>query len=257
MPRTSRIVSKSGIYHISIRGVNRQLMFYDDADRTFLLNKLLFLKVETGFQLYAWCLMDNHIHLVIKEEHISISKIMQRLNASYTIYLNRKYDGTGTIYDGRFYSTPIETVPYLRTVIRYTHQNPVRSLIVSSPSEYKWSSCQHYYGKSTNFNSLTNIENILKLFSLNIEESIKHFIEYTESIYELPWKNPSKKLKLSDAQALDIIQEHIANIKIPLIKKLPKLERNLIIRNLKSINGLNASQLSRILGIPKSVIWKA
>ncbi|TFE03959.1 transposase [Jeotgalibacillus salarius] len=257
MPRTPRKVSKSGIYHVTIRGVNRQLMFYDDADRMFLLNRMLRLKSETGFSLYAWCLMGNHIHLVIKEKEVSVSKIMQRLNASYTIYMNKKYDGSGTIYDGRFYSTPIETISYLRTVIRYTHQNPVRSSIVSTPSEYKWSSCQKYYDMPTNFSALTNIASILKLFSTHPEKSIQHFIQYTESVYELPWKNPSKLKELPDTQAVNLIQQHISHISIPQIKKLPCKQRNMIIRNLKQINCLNATQLSRILGIPKSVIWKA
>ncbi|WP_404405116.1 REP-associated tyrosine transposase [Jeotgalibacillus malaysiensis] len=256
MPRKPREVSKSGIYHITIKGINKQLIFYEDADRRFFLNRLKKLKDESGFQVFSWCLMDNHIHLVIRTIELSISKVMQRINGTYSMYMNQKYEGSGTIYEGRFYSSPVENISYLHTVIRYTHQNPVRSSLVENPSDYQWSSCRCFYGLASHCPGLTDTAGVLKYYSDDPSQSTRRFIEYTEVAYDLPEKPPSKIPKYTDAQAVEIIQSICTNTDLTHIKKLPPVKRNPIIKQLKNTRKFSSTQLARVLGIPKTIIWK-
>ncbi|MFB1082199.1 REP-associated tyrosine transposase [Jeotgalibacillus sp. JSM ZJ347] len=246
MPRQPRQKSRSGIYHVTVRGNNHQLIFYEDADRYFLLKKILKVKDECGFDVYAWCLMDNHIHLVVREKNISISKIMQRINGSYSIYMNKKHNGSGHIYQGRFYSDPVNTISKLHNVIRYIHQNPVRSHMTSHPAGYKWSSCRAYYKQRALYPRLTDTKGVLKYFSPDPQKAIRQFAEYTETVYDLPQKKISVKPVLTDTQALALIQEHYPSINISQIKHLPVQERNQIIHELK--NQFNAGQLARVIG---------
>ncbi|MDZ5711404.1 REP-associated tyrosine transposase [Jeotgalibacillus haloalkalitolerans] len=255
MVRKPRQKSKSGIYHVTIRGNNRQLIFYDDADRHYLLSKIQKVKSETGFELYAWCLMDNHVHLVIREKEVSISKIMQRVNGSFSMYMNKKHYGTGHTYEGRFYSKPIETILYLHTVIRYTHQNPVRSLITSLPSDYKWSSCRAYYQSDSLFAHLTDTKGILNYFSKDPLKAVLKFKRYTESVYDLPQKKSTSKPYYTDTEVLNLIQSKFPQINISQIKHLPVKERNEILKQLKK--EFTANQISRIVGIAITIVWKA
>lgn len=257
MPREKRKISSTGIYHIDTVGINSQLLFYDDADREMFLKKLSNIKKEKGFKIYAWCLMDNHYHLVIKESEYPISRIMQSLNGSYARYFNNKYRGRGSIYAGRFYSSPIENISYLHTAIRYIHQNCVRSFIVEFPALYFWSSCKEYYNQRNFYNDLSDHQEILKLFSRDPIKAVNNFIEYTEAVYELPQRKSPHRIKHSDIEAMDLIKSHVGSIELPDIKKLPMDEKTIVIQHLKTIKDISGPQLSRILGIPIGVIWRA
>ncbi|MBM7577812.1 transposase [Jeotgalibacillus terrae] len=257
MPREGRKISSTGIYHIDTLGINSQLLFYDDADREMFLNKLLKIKKDKKFKVYAWCLMDNHYHLVIKESDYSISRIMQSLNGSYARYFNQKYRGSGSIYAGRFYSSPIENISYLHTAIRYIHQNCVRSFMVEVPAHYFWSSCQEYYDQRSAYKDLSDCQDILALFSRDPMKAVSYFIEFTEAVYELPQRKSPYRIKRSDTEAIDLIKSHVGSIELPDIKKLPMNEKIIIIQHLKTIKDISGPQLSRILGIPLGVIWRA
>ena len=129
MPRASRVKSESGIYHIMLRGINQQVIFEQSEDYekfTEMLNKY---KAISGYKVFAYCLMSNHIHLVIKEEKESIDQIIKRIAGSYVYWYNWKYYRKGHLFQDRFRSEPIEDEKYLLTVIRYIHRNPVSAWI--------------------------------------------------------------------------------------------------------------------------------
>ena len=127
MPRVARTKSASGIYHVVMRGVGRQLIFEDDDDRRALLEKLGKLSDEGCLTVYAWCLMSNHFHLLIKEGCEPIASAMKRLGVSYAMRFNLKTGRVGHVFQDRFSSEPVESDEYFLTVVRYIHNNPQKA----------------------------------------------------------------------------------------------------------------------------------
>ena len=119
MARKPRKKSESQIYHIILRGNNRQDIFYNDTDRLFMLSRIEKYSEQTNIEIYAYCLMDNHIHLLVGKANPNLSKFVQKLATSYAMYFNRKYDRCGHLFQGRFKSEPVETDEYFQTVFRY------------------------------------------------------------------------------------------------------------------------------------------
>ncbi len=147
MGRNPRILSESGIYHIMFRGTNKQEIFLSKWDYEKFLEVLIKLKAEINFKIYAYCLMSNHVHLVLKEIGIGdISKIMQRLLTKYARWFNIKYDRTGTLLEGRYRSRAVDSDEYFLHLVRYVHQNPQKAKITETAEEYMWSSFRDYSG---------------------------------------------------------------------------------------------------------------
>ena len=147
MPRTARVVGDSGIYHVMLRGINRQRIFEDDEDRDRFLDILKKAKEKDGFDLIAWCLMPNHMHLLIHENDVKLETIFRRIGASYVYWYNAKYVRTGHLFQDRFKSEPVEDDAYFLTVIRYIHRNPVKAGLCEKPEAYAYSSLKNYFEK--------------------------------------------------------------------------------------------------------------
>jgi putative transposase len=142
MPRAGRIVLPNYPHHVIHRGHNRSLLFSKPTDFKVYLKNLVVLKEEFGCLLYAYCLMTNHVHLILDPgQHAdSLGLLMKRTAGRYTAYRNRTCGRTGTAWNGRFRSNPIQTDRYLLTCCRYVELNPVRAGIVPQPGDYPWSS---------------------------------------------------------------------------------------------------------------------
>lgn len=145
MPRTQRKLSSTGIYHVFMRGVNKQQIFEDDEDNRRFLEDLTCCRDKDALVVHGFCLMGNHVHLVLQqgEEHIGTS--MKRLGARFVRWYNDKYDRVGPLFQGRFASEAIETNGYLLSAIRYVHLNPVKAGICRNPAEYRFSSYHDYF----------------------------------------------------------------------------------------------------------------
>ncbi|NLA13250.1 MAG: transposase, partial [Tissierellia bacterium] len=138
MPRVARKLSETGIYHVIFRGVNRFNIFEEDKDYEKILEIISDLKEKISFDIYAYVLMNNHVHLIIKELELGeISLIMKRILTRYAGWFNRKYDRSGILIANRFKSEPVETEDYLLTLARYIHQNPVKGGLTSKIDSYK------------------------------------------------------------------------------------------------------------------------
>ncbi|HWR45905.1 transposase, partial [Sporomusa sp.] len=138
-------MSATGFYHIVFRGINRQHLFEDERDFLFFLESMRQVKTEMVFELHAYCLMSNHVHLLIKETQIGdISLIMKRLLTKYAMYFNQKYKRSGALIASRYKSVPVEVDEYFIPLIGYIHQNPVKAGIVDKPEEYRFSSYRDY-----------------------------------------------------------------------------------------------------------------
>lgn len=147
---SKRIYFKSAVYHVTIRGNNRQNILRDEVDKTSFIKSLAKFKARFAFKLYGFVVMDNHVHLVIQaDQYITISKIMQAITLSYSVKFRKRYSYCGYVWQGRFRSTVIAEDRYIIECINYIHNNPIRAGIVGKAEDYSWSSV-HYYNSSRN-----------------------------------------------------------------------------------------------------------
>lgn len=148
MPRRARVILRNTAHHIVQRGHNRQAVFVEEADYQYYLATLKEWKEKLGAKVYAYCLMTNHVHLVLDPgaDETSIGKLMKRLAGRQTRYVNYLEQRTGSLWEGRYKSSPIETETYLLACSRYVEMNPVRAGMVEKPEEYPWSSYRQKVG---------------------------------------------------------------------------------------------------------------
>lgn len=147
MARPPRIEYPGALYHVITRGNQKQKIFADDKDRRRYLERLLALKKVQSFRLYAYVLMQNHVHLLMQTGEIPLSQIMQRLTGGYTRYFNRRHGLTGHLFQGRYKAILCDKDSYLLELTRYLHLNPVRVKTIQDPAKYPWSSYCAYLGK--------------------------------------------------------------------------------------------------------------
>jgi putative transposase len=134
----------SGIpVHVTHRGNNRQRCFFEECARAFYLFHLRRLVPQTQCALHAYCLMTNHVHLLLTAAAVDgCARLMRRLSQLHTQYVNRTYQRTGTLWEGRFHSSLVQSESYLLTCYRYIELNPVDAGLCAHPGEYGWSSCR-------------------------------------------------------------------------------------------------------------------
>jgi len=144
MPRTARIILPNTPHHIVQRGHNRKAVFIESVDYQYYLDSLVKFKHEFGVKVYCFCLMTNHIHLIVEpaEDAFSVSELMKRLAARQTRYANKLENRTGSLWEGRYKISPIQRDEYLLQCCRYVELNPVKARMVVDPAQYRWSSYQ-------------------------------------------------------------------------------------------------------------------
>lgn len=140
MPRPLRPIDAGLIYHVINRGNNRQDVFHKPDDYAAFLRALGELKERCPFELYGYCLMTNHVHLLIRPRETSISRLIQSLLVSHTQRYHKHYHSGGHVWQGRFKSPVIEDDEHLLTVLRYIEANPLRAKLAKDAGKYPWSS---------------------------------------------------------------------------------------------------------------------
>jgi putative transposase len=146
VPRKPRIHNPGAVYHVILRGNAKQDIFFDAEDRRRFLVQLQDGKDRYGFRLHGYCLMTNHLHLVIQVGEIPLSRIMQNLSLRYTKWINWRQDRIGHLFHGRYKAIMVEADNYLAQLVAYLHLNPVRVRICENPIDYPWSSYRAYLG---------------------------------------------------------------------------------------------------------------
>ena len=252
MSKYLREFSNSKVYHIIIKGIDDGTIFYDDEDRNVFLNKLKVTKKKFKYKILAYCLMNNHVHLVISIENENLSKGIQSLIIRYASYFNRKYDRKGPFVQNRFNSKKVESQRYFLEVCRYVHRNPEKAGIEKT-DKYKWSSYHEYIGK----------EKIIdRRFLMHyLGNDINNFIEYTtkkESKQEVDRLADFEMIrKLSDDIVIKIILEKFKFNSVDEIINYFKNEKNYEkIKVLKEIQGTNPTQIRRIIRVSRRLIEK-
>lgn len=147
MARVARLYYENAVYHVCIRGNNKQFILKKDSDKMNFLESLEKFRSRFCFKLYCLVVMDNHVHAIIKtNSSVNISKIMHALTLSYSVKFRKKYGYSGYVWQGRFKSNVIEGDRYILECIDYIHNNPVRAKIVERIEDYPWSSYHIYNG---------------------------------------------------------------------------------------------------------------
>ena len=249
MPRLSRIKSKTGIYHVMLKGINQQLVFEDDEDNEKFLDILRLCKEISGFELYGYCLMGNHIHLLIKTGNEELDQIFKRIGARYVYWFNWKYKRSGHLFHDRFKSEPVEDDTYLLTVLRYIHRNPIKAKLCMHPGEYKWSSYNDYID-TTIKDELVDTAFVKKI--TGSDELVK-FTNMTNNDDCL--EVTVRKDFITDGEAKTLMMELCKCDTIESFQKLNDKKKSEYIKYLSN-NGISIRQLIRITGISKGIIEK-
>jgi putative transposase len=145
MPRTARLYLLNYPHHVTQRGVNKEQIFFDDEDYHVMLKYLKEASEKTSTEIWAYCLMPNHIHLLLVptiEE--GLGRCLHHSTFRYAQYFNKRYERTGRLWQNRYYSSIVEAETYLWAVARYIETNPLRSGLVRSPDEWRWSSASFH-----------------------------------------------------------------------------------------------------------------
>ncbi|MDR0501134.1 MAG: transposase [Coriobacteriales bacterium] len=255
MPRTARQSSETAIYHVIIRGINQQPIFDDDADRQKFIEILRQVKTVSEFKLYAFCLMGNHVHLLIEEAGERLSQVLKRIGSRYAGWFNWKYQRQGHLFQDRFKSEPVTDDSYFSTVLSYIHLNPVKAGLCKQAKDYAWSSM----GLLQRRDSLVNWEDLSKLLAfggeLN-EESLANpaVLKATDT---LPMDFEAHQIRCTDAQAVELMVEICGEKTAAGFQKLDAPAQRRAYAALAA-KGLSIRQIARITGSSKGVVerWR-
>ncbi|HHV58950.1 MAG TPA: transposase [Clostridiaceae bacterium] len=246
MPRQARRFSSTGVYHIMLRGINQQQLMEDREDNEKFLEVLSECKLICGYKLYAYCLMGNHIHLLMKVENEPLDKIFKRICGRYVYWYNTKYKRVGHLFQDRFRSEAIEDEEYLLSVLRYIHQNPVEAGLTKNVGEYPYSSYNCYMEPQNNL--LVDVDFILTMINRKQLEEL-----HKETSRDICLDVMKRSFYLTDEQAKEIIWKIAKCKNASEFQKIDKKIRNYLIKRL-SEEGLTIRQISRLTGVSKGIV---
>ena len=146
MPRTRRKQSGTDVYHIVSRGNNQENIFPESKDKNYFFGIMKTQAEKFEVKIYAYCIMSNHVHILAKVEFKALSLFIQETSSNYAVYYNCKYQKSGHVFQGRFFSSCVETEGYLISCVRYIHNNPVKAGLTSDVRAYLFSSAVYYFG---------------------------------------------------------------------------------------------------------------
>ena len=261
MSRRPRVPSTTGIYHVMLRGINRDTIFFDDID---------FLKMEKILRslsrpvdklgnprppvckIFAYCLMTNHLHLLIAEQSESISSIIKRLGVAYAMYFNKRRKRHGPLFEDRFRSEPVNDSDYFITLLHYIHYNPVKANMVLKPEWYKWSSWHEYELPDETYEKGICVQEI-PFENLN-RDQVQDIV-----LNGAPAENIMSQVdkeRLEDEEAESILKSLVAKTyRNTNLKELPKVERLALTVKAQEF-GITYRQLIKYLGVSQSAIYR-
>lgn len=252
MPRKPRKKSRNGVYHIIIRGINKQIIFEEDDDKRRFLETIGRYKKQCNIKLYGYCLMDNHVHLLVKEVEVTVSEYIKRICSSYVYWYNMKYDRCGHLFQDRFKSEVVETRAYFFTVLRYIHQNPLKAGIADNVFDSNWTSIGEYLDQPT----IVDTKFVLSLFSEHREKAIQLIARYMNEISDDLCMEDLVRVRLSDNEVIEYLRT-LGITSSSMLQQMSKGQRDTVIAMLMKLNGVSIRQISRITGFSKSVVQRA
>lgn len=254
MPRRAREESPTGLYHVMMRGVNREKIFRLDKHKSLLIEIIKDEIKEFHVEIYAYCIMNNHVHIIIKSELVALSKLFKKINIKYAMRYNKNFDRVGHVFQGRFKSEVILSDVHLLQCIRYVHRNPVKAGMVLNIESYKWSSYNEYFFQPSTLISeetkslvldLAGGDNEFKKFHLRKE--INLFLDTDEEI-------ETNKQELANSIIKDYCKDN-GIIELSKIKNNKEVLESIIIK-LLDYEKFTYREIARLLKVNRSYVQK-
>ena len=246
MPRQPRSTGDSGYMHVIIRGLGKQILFEDEEDHLFYLKKLKKYSMQTKVRIVAFCLMSNHVHMLVHDPQQTVALLMKKVEVSYAGYYNKKYDRTGHLFQNRYISEPVEDERYFLTAFRYILRNPEKAGVCRT-ADYRWSSYKAYYARDT-FVELDQIRHYLPT-----EEDYRHYLTAENADQDECLEYDTTR---DDDWAINVARSILQASSATIVQKYEKESRNDALRKLRRA-GLTIRQIERITGINRGVIYRA
>lgn len=248
MPRGARKRSDTGYYHITLRGNGRQNLFEEDEDRTAFMDAVRSSFTRCKISLIAWCLMDNHVHLIVDDPHDRMSEALQVATSVYAMYFNRRFGHTGHVFEGRYGSVPIHSDEQLLAAVRYVHDNPLKGMGIA-PESYPWCSYSEY---ATGIRRYADVSTLLGMLG-----GIEGFTSFSKRRNSGGYRPAFRKYAREDereAVARDVLEGFGCTASG--VKELPRDARDRVLKALCD-NGLSVGCVQRITGIGEWTIRNA
>ena len=249
MARQKRKVSGTGIYHVLIKGINQQRIFEQVEDYKQFLDYLYEVKKLSGLVLYAYCLMGNHVHLLLKEGEEPLSMVFRRLGTRYVHWFNHKYDRSGHLFQDRFRSEPVETDEYFVTVLIYIYNNPVKAGLCSIAGNYEWSSRRFLNNKSGR-------DGLIDMSELTAVVPVKTIMQKEQELShdEKPLEPMAGRRNIyADKDIVLMVRQFSGAKNTSEFQKMPLDEQQTLIKKLRS-ERVPIRQIARVTGISKGVL---
>ena len=214
MSRPIRIEFPNALYHVTARGDRREDIFDDDADRHAFLNILAQVVEQFNWLCYAWCLMDNHYHLLVQTPDANLSKGMRQLNGVYTQTSNRRHNRVGHLFQGRFKAILVDTDAYLLELARYVVLNPVRAGMVKKPQNWAWSSYRASMGLVESEPFLA-VDGLLAQFAKRRAVAQARYARFVAEGIKAPspWQDLNGQIFLGDERFVEKMQARTDQVK--------------------------------------------
>lgn len=245
MPRCARVKSESGFYHVIAKGSGGQNLFEGAYDYRAFLELLAKACEKGGVHVIAYCLMSNHVHLLLEDAEGRLGEVMKSVLTGYAQRFNKLGDRVGHVFQQRFKSQPIEDEGYLLRAIRYIHNNPAKAGICAA-RDYPWSSYHEYVGVPVLVDAT---------LALELCGGVEGFVAFSASEDEEGYRF-YERTRLSDAEARQLASGILGEIALTDLKALERGRRNALLFELKDA-GLSISQIQRLTGIGRGVIARA
>jgi len=249
MPRQPRQHSATGIYHVMLRGVNRQRLFEDNDDYQHFLDCLAHAQRHSGVTLFAYVMMSNHVHLLVEEGWESVSVTVKRLAVRYAGWFNRKYDRVGHLFQDRFVSKVVDDDGYFLMVLLYIHLNPVVAGLCARPDQYAWSS-RRTFGHPGCLVDMDRLEEIVPMEAVIRGEAQP---EAVGSMDVMAYEEETGRL--TDAQVWDVVAERSGVATGSDFQRLPKERQRDVVRLLRS-RQVPIRQISRVTGVNRNLVFR-
>lgn len=249
MARTPRFerISESNYYHVTARGAGRRVIFEDDEDRTNYLKALFSYVDDSTGELIAWCLMDNHVHLLFHMEIHELSALIHRLHTKHGQFFNGRHGHVGPVFQGRYDCVPVETDEQLIQTVRYIHLNP-KDLDHGAWQSYPWSSYPGYLEGSSHCKST---------IVLDILGGPAGFERFHTAVCEVSMMRiDGYKPRLSDAEATEVLRARFGAQFADALTAMPRAMRDRKLAECHDL-GLSTRQIERLTGIGRGAVSRA
>ena len=243
-----------------LRGNERKDIFIDEEDKEKFIKIVFKKKADEAFKLYAYCMMDNHLHLVIKEQKETISQIIKKIATSYVYYFNHKYKRVGHLFQDRYKSETIEDEAYLLSAIRYIHNNPEKAEITKK-EKYKWSSYPHYIDPLNHHREMPETKEILEMFSSDTKKALKEFIHYSNQYEEKNFLEMGETIKseINEVNVNEYINRYLKSrhLKKEDLKRREQVkQKEELIRQLNKGLNLSKRKIAILIGVNRETVRK-